>query len=115
MCDLFFNLHNAVSSDMGVFKRDIDDMINTQYTQSTHCTHSISSDVLSTRRKLKHDKNDGDSDIVSDHIIYSVESLSVHITILFAAMLRHHLTPDGMLTCTMIPHSKMQMDEFVHI
>ncbi len=29
--------------------------------------------------------------------------MSVHITILFTAMLRHGLTPDGMLTGTMIP------------
>ncbi len=51
-------------------------------------------------------KKNGDSEIVSDHIIYSDESLSVHITILFTAMLRHVLTQDGMLTCTMIPIPK---------
>ncbi len=60
-------------------KTDIDDMINTQCTHSTHCTpgtHIISSsDVLSAIRNLKHDKKDGDSEIVSDHIIYSDKSL----------------------------------------
>ncbi len=66
MCDLFadkfFNLYNSVSynnADMGVLRKDIDDMINAQCTQSTHCTdgtHSIiGSDVLSAIRKLKHD------------------------------------------------------------
>ncbi len=86
---------------------DIDNMINTQCTQSLHRTHSIiSSDVLSAIRNLKHDKKDGDSEIVSDHIIYSDESLSVHIAILFTAMLRHGLTPNGMLTGTMIPIPK---------
>ncbi len=44
----------------------------------------------------------GDSEIVSDHIIYSGESLSIHIAILFTALLRHGLTPDGILTGTMI-------------
>ncbi len=85
-------------------------MINTQCTQSTHCTygtHSImSSDVLSAIRNLQHDNKDADSEIVSDHIIYSEESVSVHIAILFTAMLRHGLTPDGMLTGTMIPIPK---------
>ncbi len=95
---------------MEVLKTDIDNMINTQCTQSTHCTHGthsiFSSDVLSAIRNLKHDKKDGDSEIVSDHIIYSDENLSVHITILFTVMLRHGLTPYGMLTGTMIPIPK---------
>ncbi len=46
--------------DMEVLKIDIDDMINTQCTQSTHCTYGthsiISSDVLSAIRNMKHDK-----------------------------------------------------------
>ncbi len=51
---------------------------------------------------MKHDKKDGDSEVVLDHIIYSGESLSVHIVILFTPMLRHGLTLDGMLISTMI-------------
>ncbi len=57
-----FDLYNSVSynnADMEVLKKDIDDMINAQCTQSTHCTHGthsiISSDVMSAIRKLKHD------------------------------------------------------------
>ncbi len=39
-------------------------------TQCTHGTHRIiSSDVLSAIRNLKHDKKNGDSERVSDHII----------------------------------------------
>ncbi len=108
-----FNLYNSVSydnADMEVLKTDNNKILNEQCTQSTlcnHSTHSItSSDVLSAIRILKNDKEDGDSEIVSDHIIYSDESLSVHIAILFIAMLRHGLTPDGMLTGTMIPIPK---------
>ncbi len=84
-------------------------MINVQCSQSTHCTHGTHSinisGVLSAIRNLKHDNNkikNGDSEIVSDHIIYSGESLSVHIAILFTTVLRHGLTPDGMFTDTMI-------------
>ncbi len=62
--------------------------------------------VLSAIRNLKHDKKDRDLEIVTDHIIYSGKSLSVYIAILFTAMLRHVLTPDGMLTSTMIPIPK---------
>ncbi len=49
---------------------------------------------------------DGDSEIVSDHIIYSGESLNIHIAILFTAIPRHGLTSDGMLTGTMTPIAK---------
>ncbi len=59
---MFLNLYNSVSynnADMEVLKTDIDDMINTRCTQSTHCTHGthsiISSNVLSAIRNLKHD------------------------------------------------------------
>ena len=47
-------------ADMDVLKKDIDDMINAQCTQSTHCTHGTQtisgSDVLSTIKMVKHDK-----------------------------------------------------------
>ncbi len=60
------------NADMEEIKKDIDDMINTQCTHCTHGTHSIiSSDVFSAIRNLKHDKKDGDSEIVSDCIIKS--------------------------------------------
>ncbi len=50
------------NADMEVLKTDIDDMINTQCSQSTHDTRSIiSSDVLSAIRNLKHDQKDDDS------------------------------------------------------
>ncbi len=47
ICDLFadtfFNMYNSVSynnADMEVLKTVIDNMINTQCTQSMHCTHA---------------------------------------------------------------------------
>ncbi len=51
-------------------------------------------------------QNDVYSNILPDHIVYSGESLSVHITIVFTARLRHGLTLHGMLTSTMIPITK---------
>ncbi len=66
-------------------------------------THSIiANDVIAAINKLKHDKKDGASEVVSDHLIYS----SVHLSLLFTTMLRHGLTPDGMLNGTMVPLPK---------
>jgi hypothetical protein len=113
--DKVFNLYNSVSynvADMDVLKNDIDDLINAQCTESINCTHGthsiIANEVLSAIKKLKHGKTDGGSEVVSDHIINSCHSLSVHVSILFTAMLRHGLTPDGMLSGTMIPIPKGQ-------
>ncbi len=108
--DKFHNLYNSVSyieADLDILKHDIDNMIDVQCTKSSHCTHVthsiIANDVIATIKKLKHDKNDGASEVVSDHIIYSCRCLSVHLSLLFTTMLRHGLTPDDMLNGTMVP------------
>ena len=66
--DKVFNLYNSVSykaDDMDVLKNDIDNLINTQCTQSVKCTHGthsiIASDVSSAIKKLKHGKKDSES------------------------------------------------------
>ncbi len=74
--------------------------------QLTKVGKHISNYVLSAIRNLKSDEKDCCSEIVLDHIIYSDENLNVHIAILFTAMLRHGLTPDGMVTVGMIPLPK---------
>ncbi len=56
--------------------------------------------------KLKPGKKKGKTEVVSDHIINACERLNVHIAILFAMMLRHGLSPDGMLHGTMVPIHK---------
>ncbi len=106
----FFNLYNSVSynnADMEVLKKDIYDMINTQCTQSTLCTHGTmhsisSSDVLSVIGNLKHNKK---KDSVRSYNLLRWE-FEYHIAMLFTALVRHGLTPDGILTGTMIPIPK---------
>ncbi len=49
-------------------------------------------------------KKDGNT--VSDHIINACERLNVQNAIIFTMMLRHGLSPDGMLRGTMVPIPK---------
>ncbi len=74
-----------------------------------HGTRSIiAAEVGSAIEKLKPGKKDGSTEVVSDHIYYikACEHLNVHIAILFTMILRHGLSPDGMLQCTMVPIPK---------
>ncbi len=111
--DKFHNLYNSVSyneADMDILKNDIDNMINVRCTRTSHCTHLthgiIANDVIAALKRLKHDKKDGASEVVSEHLIYSCRCVSVHLSLLFTTMLRHSLTPDGMLNGTMVPIPK---------
>ncbi len=63
----------------------------------------IAAEAGSAIEKLKPGKKDGSNEFVSDHIINACERLNVHIAILFTMMLRHGLSPDGMLHSTMVP------------
>ncbi len=64
----------------------------------THHAHSIiAAEVGSAIEKLKPGKKDGSTGVMSDDIINACEHLNVHISILFTMMLRHGLSPDGML------------------
>ncbi len=70
-------------------------------------THSIvAKDVALSIKRLKPNKKDGSSEIVSDHIIKACNSLSIHLAILFTMMLWYGLSPDGMLFSTMVPMPK---------
>ena len=111
--DKFYNLYNSVSYDsveMNQLKCDIDNMIIEQCCTAGQCTHGnhgiTAADVQSAVHKLKHGKKDGNSNVVSDNIIYAGHRLHVHLAILFTAMLRHGITPEGMLNGTMVPIPK---------
>ena len=72
-----------------------------------HGSHCICARYVSRAiAKLKCSKSDGSTDIMSDHILNGGDKLSVYIGLLFTAMLRHGMTPDGMLTGTMVPIPK---------
>ncbi len=72
-----------------------------------HGTHIIGAkDVSLSIKRLKPNKKDGSSEIVSDYIINVCNSLSIHLALLFTMMLRQGLSPDGMLFGTTVPIPK---------
>ncbi len=85
---------------MDALLNDIDGLV-------IHDTHSIIAvEFGSVIEKLKPGEKDGSTEVVSDHIINACERLNVHIAILSIMMLRHGLSPDGMLHGTMVPIPK---------
>ncbi len=77
------------------------------YAQCPHNTHTIdTNNVLFAVKKLKYGKRHGETELVSDHIVFACNSLNVHPSILFTAILRHGVTPDGILNGTMVPIPK---------
>ncbi len=59
---------------------------------------------------LKHGKTDGTEGLYSDHLINGCDSLYVYLTMMFNAMLIHHICPESILLGTMvlIPKNKKQ-------
>ncbi len=92
---------------MNVLINDIDKLIDNKcncggfYMPGTH--YIGAKDVSLSIKRLKPNKKDGSSEIVSDHIINACNNLSFHHAILFTMMLRHGLSPDGMLFGSMVP------------
>ncbi len=86
--DKFCNLYNSVSynnNEMNVFINDIDKLIDGKCNCggfSKHGTHSIGAkDVNLSIKRLKPNKKDGISEIVSDHIINACNSLCIYLEI----------------------------------
>ncbi len=105
--DKFCNLYNSVSynnNEMNVLIKDIGKLIDSK----CNCGGFFigAKDVGLSIKRLKPNKKDDSSEIVSDHIINACNSLSIHHAILFTMMLQHGLSPDGMLFGTMVPIPK---------
>ncbi len=94
--------YNSVSysaEDIDVVRDEIGILINAQCTAYGKCsngTHGLT-DVSSATERLEHNNEDGDSEVLTHHIMFASACFGVHIDILFTAILRHALTPDGML------------------
>ncbi len=96
---------------MGVLLNDINGLVITKCNCSGLCmygTHSIIvAEVWSAIEKLKPGQKDGSSEVMSIIQYYkcmqTFERLNVHTGILFTIMLRHSLSPDGILYGTMVP------------
>ncbi len=97
-------------NETNILINDIDKLIDSKCNCGGFCIHSThcigAKDVNLSIKRLKPNKKDGSSEIVWDHIINSCNSLSIHLAILFTMMLRHGLSPDGMLFGTMVPIPK---------
>ncbi len=97
-------------NEMNVLINDIGKLIDCKCNCGVFCIHGThcigAKDVSLSIKRLKPNNKDDSSEIVSDHIITACNSLSVHLAILFTMMLRHGLSPDGMLFGTMVPIHK---------
>ena len=108
----FNELYNSVCYDedeeMGELAKDISGEIDRMCSSTcVHSAHSIEvADVITAVSKLKHAKMDGYSEVMSDHIVNSGAKLPVYLSLLFTVMLRHGLSPAGMLIGTMVPVPK---------
>ncbi len=108
------NLYNCVcykkKEDIYVLLNNINGLAIIKCECSGQCMHDIHSIIAeemgSAIEKLKPGKKDGSTDVVSHHIINASQYLNVHIATLFTIILRHGLSPDGMLHDTMMPIPK---------
>ncbi len=84
-----------------LLNEDINDLVISKCDCSGQCMHGthsiIAPEVESAIDKLKPGKKDASTEAMSDHIINACKCLNVHIAILFTMMLKHGLSPDGML------------------
>ena len=115
ICNLFAStykeLYNCVSYDsnkMHVFMSDIEQLVINKCGSSTcinaHCINA--NDVSNAISKLKKGKSDGTNNLISDALIYGCDSLHVHLSLMFSAILHHGVSPDNMLLASLVPIPK---------
>ena len=63
-------------------------------------------DIKQAVSKLKPHKNEGCSELTSDHLINANDDFLCHIAFLFTAIVIHGSVPDGFLSCTIRPVPK---------
>jgi len=63
-------------------------------------------DVLNAVSTLKHNKCDGNKGIMSEHVIYACDDLSVHLSMLFSSLIVHGAVSDDFSVSTMVPIPK---------
>ena len=104
----YLELYTRVSYDSSEIKHLISEVDNVVLSgfDSPLCNYNHvinSSDVSNALLKLKARKADGTNNLTSDALINSSPSIAVHISLLFSAMLRHCISPENMLSATLIP------------
>ena len=63
-------------------------------------------DIKQAVSKLKPHKNEGCSELTSDHLINANDDFLCHVAFLFSAIVVHGSVPDGFLSCTIRPVPK---------
>ena len=107
----YSKLYNSVSynkSEMNVLSESIEESIlsSCKHDQCDN-SHSLNvSDVQKAINCLKAEKQSGDMDYQSNHIIYGGHKLTVLITILLNSMLYHNIVPEDFLKSLLIPIPK---------
>ena len=108
--DKFENLFNSVPysiEGLNELNNDIDHLINLNRDVNNSTALFFSPENVSKAiSKLKVNKNDGSLPLTSDNILNSTNILNGHLALLFSAMVRHGVSPSGMLVGTMVPIPK---------
>lgn len=107
------NLYNSVSYDVNEMEellQNVDENI-ADVCESGHCKcylhhHTNVDEVVSAVNLLKYNKNDGHSQLSTNHLKYGSRRLFVLISMLFSSMLEHGYIPNDMLRCTVMPIPK---------
>ena len=108
----FKDLYNVVGYDEGEMTA-LKNKINNKIQNVCRCNlcpqgrHEVTSkDVRQAVRKLQKNKRDGNTDLMSDHIIEGGDRLNIYIAFLLTAMISHGNSPDDMVLGTLVPLPK---------
>lgn len=104
-------LYNSVTYNAIDMKRVMNSYVhgihNKCEVDKCHTTHYVEvSEVQRAIKKLKSNKSDGVSSIMSDALINAPLSLHTHLSLLFSSIIAHGCLPNNMLLSTLIPIPK---------
>ena len=100
-------LFSAVSSpteDLDNIRRDIDDKLRNDSAGGLFLV--TFDDIVKAVKRLKHGKQDGESLVSSDFLIYAHESLYVHLALLISALFNHGIVLKSLGASTIVPLPK---------
>ena len=102
--DRYSTLYTSVSYNAEELSK-IGSELNHLMSSSESGSYSAASvcDVLSAIKLFKAGKCDGSYGLSTDDFIHACSELGTHISMMFSALLVHGFTPEGMISCTLIP------------
>ena len=113
IANMFASKYSDLYSSVSYNKRDlqcvIDDVEGNILSDGTYEDCAVSGgDVMDAILCLKSGKNDGSHILSSDHFTNAGAELSVHIAILFSAIISHGTVPTDLVTSTILPIPKVK-------